>query len=142
MSKDNTNSGILYKNSDDWKIIQQGKLNIEGEEQRIIGVSRKNKDGQPMVELYRAIGTLKKNEDKQSDKSPNAKGVVNKIKDSGAMTISAWKETSERGNPYTSLKCKEFSANEDYKDQDEKNDEQQLNSEESTIEDLDDEIPF
>ena len=48
MTKDNTNSGILYKNSDDWKIIQQGKLNIEGEEQRIIGVSRKNKDGQPM----------------------------------------------------------------------------------------------
>ena len=110
MSKDNTNSGILYKNSDDWKIIQQGKLNIEGEEQRIIGVSRKNKDGQPMVELYRAIGTLKKNEDKQSDKSPNAKGVVNKIKDSGAMTISAWKEISEAGNPYTSLKVREFSS--------------------------------
>ena len=97
--RDNTNSGILYKNTDDWKIIQQGKLNIEGDEQRIIGVSRKNKDGQPMVELYRAIGTLKKNEDKQSDKSPNAKGVVNKVMDKGAMTISGWKETSEAGNP-------------------------------------------
>ena len=116
MSKDNTNSGILYKNSDDWKIIQQGKLNIEGEEQRIIGVSRKNKDGQPMVELYRAIGTLKKNEDKQSEKSPNAKGVVNKIKDSGAMTISAWKEISEAGNPYTSLKVREFSSDSSYSD--------------------------
>ena len=116
MSKDNTNSGILYKNSDDWKIIQQGKLNIEGEEQRSIGVSRKNKDGQPMVELYRAIGTLKKNEDKQSEKSPNAKGVVNKIKDSGAMTISAWKEISEAGNPYTSLKVREFSSDSSYTD--------------------------
>ena len=116
MTKDNTNSGILYKNSDDWKIIQQGKLNIEGEDQRIIGVSRKNKDGQPMVELYRAIGTLKKNEDKQSDKSPNAKGVVNKIKDSGAMTISAWKEISEAGNPYTSLKVREFSSDSSYTD--------------------------
>ena len=116
MAKDNTNSGILYKNSDDWKIIQQGKLNIEGEEQRIIGVSRKNKDGQPMVELYRAIGTLKKNEDKQSEKSPNAKGVVNKIKDSGAMTISAWKEISEAGNPYTSLKVREFSSDSSYND--------------------------
>ena len=116
MSKDNTNSGILYKNSDDWKIIQQGKLNIEGEEQRIIGVSRKNKDGQPMVELYRAIGTLKKNEDKQSEKSPNAKGVVNKIRDSGAMTISAWKEISEAGNPYTSLKVREFSSDSSYSD--------------------------
>jgi uncharacterized protein (DUF736 family) len=116
MQRDNTNSGILYKNTDDWKIIQQGKLNIEGEEQRIIGVSRKNKDGQPMVELYRAIGTLKKNEDKQSEKSPNAKGVVNKIKDNGAMTISAWKETSEAGNAYTSLKVREFSSDSSYND--------------------------
>jgi uncharacterized protein (DUF736 family) len=114
--RDNTNSGILYKNTDDWKIIQQGKLNIEGDEQRIIGVSRKNKDGQPMVELYRAIGTLKKNEDKQSDKSPNAKGVVNKVMDKGAMTISGWKETSEAGNPYTSLKVREFSSDSSYSD--------------------------
>ena len=132
MTKDNTNSGILYKNSDDWKIIQQGKLNIEGEEQRIIGVSRKNKDGQPMVELYRAIGTLKKNEDKQSDKSPDAKGVVNKILHKGALTISGWKETSEKGNSYTQLKCREFS------NQDEKNDEHQMNQ--YTQEDNDDEI--
>ena len=116
MQKDNTNSGILYKNTDDWKIIQQGKLNIEGDEQRIIGVSRKNKDGQPMVELYRAIGTLKKNEDKQSDKSPNAKGVVNRVMDKGALTISAWKETSEAGNPYTSLKVREFSSDSSYSD--------------------------
>ena len=114
--RDNTNSGILYKNTDDWKIIQQGKLNIEGDEQRIIGVSRKNKDGQPMVELYRAIGTLKKNEDKQSDKSPTAKGVVNKVMDKGAMTISGWKETSEAGNPYTSLKVREFSSDSSYSD--------------------------
>ena len=68
--------------------------------------------------------------------------MINKLLDKGALTISAWKETSERGHSYTSLKCREFSANEDYNDQDEKNDEQQLNSEESTIEDLDDEIPF
>ena len=114
--RDNTNSGILYKNTDDWKIIQQGKLNIDGEEQRIIGVSRKIKDGQPMVELYRAIGTLKKNEDKQSDKSPNAKGVVNRVMDKGALTISAWKETSEAGNPYTSLKVREFSSDSSYSD--------------------------
>lgn len=116
MQRDNTNSGILYKNTDEWKIIQQGKLNLEGEEHRIIGVSRKNKDGQPMVELYRAIGTLKKNEDKQSDKSPNAKGVVNRVMDKGALTISAWKETSEAGNPYTSLKVREFSSDSSYSD--------------------------
>jgi len=132
--RDNTNSGILYKNTDDWKIIQQGKLNIEGDEQRIIGVSRKNKDGQPMVELYRAIGTLKKNEDKQSDKSPNAKGVVNKVMDKGAMTISGWKETSEAGNPYTSLKVREFSSDSSYSDP---NSERNVLHKEETDDDID-----
>jgi len=118
MQKDNTNSGILYKNTDDWQIVQQGKLNLEGEEHRIIGVKRKNKDGQPMVELYRAIGTLKANDSKQTDKSPDAKGVVNKIMNSGAMTISAWKDVSEAGNAYTSLKAREFTNNEDSIDND------------------------
>tara|TARA_R110002020_G_scaffold8689_3_gene35343 strand:+ start:819 stop:1241 length:423 start_codon:yes stop_codon:yes gene_type:complete len=111
MQRDNTNSGIMYKNTDDWQIVQQGKLNLDGEEHRIIGVKRKNKDGQPMIEIYRAMGTLKANDDKQGDKSPDAKGVVNKIMDKGAMTISAWKETSEAGNAYTSLKTREFTNN-------------------------------
>ena len=106
---DNTNSGVLYKNSDDWKIVQQGKLNLKGEDHRIIGVLRKNKDGQNIVELYRAMGTLKANDEKQGDKSPDAKGVVNVITDTGAMTISAWIDKSEAGNEYTSLKCREFS---------------------------------
>lgn len=106
---DNTNSGVLFNNTDDWKIVQQGKLNIEAEEHRIIGVKRNNKDGQPIIELYRAIGTLKANPDKQGDKSPDAKGVINKIIDKGAMTISAWRDKSQSGNPFTSLKLRDFS---------------------------------
>jgi len=117
MQKDNTNSGILYKNTDDWQIVQQGKLNLAGEDHRIIGVKRKNKEGEPMVELYRAIGTLKANNNKQTEKSPDALGVVNKVMNSGAMTISAWKDVSEAGNSYTSLKTREF-HNEDSIDND------------------------
>jgi len=138
-SKDENNTGVLFKNTDEWTIIQQGKLRVENVEQRIIGVKRLNKDGKPIVELYRAIGTLKSNIDKQGEKSPDAKGVINKIVDNGAMTISAWKEVSEKGNAYTQLKCREFSDNYDYKDQDEKNDEQQMNQ---TNKDIDDEIPW
>ena len=137
MQRDNTNSGILYKNTDDWQIIQQGKLNIDGEDHRIIGVKRKNKDGEPMVELYRAIGTLKANADKQGEKSPDAKGVVNKVMDQGAMTISAWKETSEAGNAYTSLKAREFTSDQGSSIDNDPNSEKNVLSE-----DLDDEIPF
>ena len=141
-SRDENNTGVLFKNTDQWTIIQQGKLRVDNTEQRIIGVKRLNKDGKPIVELYRAIGTLKSNEVKQTEKSPDAKGVINKIVDNGAMTISAWKETSERGHSYTSLKCREFSDTEDYTDEDKKNNEEQIDNEESTNEDLDDEIPF
>jgi len=137
--RDDTNSGILFKNTDDWTIIQQGKLNIDGGDHRIIGVKRLNKEGNPIVELYRAIGTLKVNEDKQSEKSPDAKGVINKITDLGAMTISAWKEKSEKGNAYTSLKLREFSNeyNQDTQEQTEAESEKDVLGE-----DLDDEIPF
>tara|TARA_R110000823_G_scaffold303129_1_gene424451 strand:- start:666 stop:1085 length:420 start_codon:yes stop_codon:yes gene_type:complete len=139
MQKDNTNSGILFKNTDEWKIIQQGKLNLDGEEHRIIGVSRKNKDGEAMVELYRAIGTLKANADKQGEKSPDAKGVVNKIMDQGAMTISAWKEKSDNGNSYTSLKTRDFTSDQGSSVHTDPNSEKNVvnNSEE-----LDDEIPW
>jgi len=136
---DNTNSGVLFKNSDQWTIIQQGKLNIDGDEQRIIGVRRKNKDGQYIVELFRAIGTLKANDEKQSEKSPDAKGVINKITDTGAMTISAWKEKSEAGNEYTQLKCRDFSN-----ESDQVHTPPNLPESKPTIvsNDLDEEIPF
>lgn len=135
-NRDNTNSGILFQNTDDWKIVQQGKLNLKGEEHRIIGVNRKNKDGQPIVEIYRAMGTLKANDEKQGDKSPDAKGVVNVITDSGAMTISAWREKSDNGNSYTSLKVREFTN-------EQKSNEQKPSPPINPVtDDLDDKIPF
>ena len=135
-NRDNTNSGILFQNTDDWKIVQQGKLNLKGEEHRIIGVNRKNKDGQPIVEIYRAMGTLKANDEKQGDKSPDAKGVVNVIQDSGAMTISAWREKSDNGNSYTSLKVREFTN-------EQKSNEQKPSPPINPVtDDLDDKIPF
>ena len=63
----NTNSGVLWaipKKKDgkpEFSLIQQGKLNIDGNEMRIVGISRFNKDGVRMVGIYREIGTIKKN---------------------------------------------------------------------------------
>ena len=116
----NTNSGVLWaipKKKDDGKpeynLIQQGKLNIDGNEMRIVGISRFNKDGEPMVGIYREIGTIKKNNLKSGEKDPDAKGVVNNIVDKGGYTISAWKEeygNGEEKNKYTSLKVRAFDS--------------------------------
>tara|TARA_R110001592_G_scaffold104633_1_gene294313 strand:- start:1244 stop:1681 length:438 start_codon:yes stop_codon:yes gene_type:complete len=105
---DETNRGVLFNISEDWSLTQQGKININGESLRVIGVKRLNKEGKEIIELYRAMGTLKKAE-KNGEKDPDAKGVVNALVDKGAMIISAWKENSERGNKYISLRLREFS---------------------------------
>ena len=105
---DETNRGVLFNISEDWSLTQQGKININGESLRVIGVKRLNKEGKEIIELYRAMGTLKKAE-KNGEKDPDAKGVVNALVDKGAMIISAWRENSERGNKYISLRLREFS---------------------------------
>jgi uncharacterized protein (DUF736 family) len=107
-SYDNTNSGILFSNSDDWIITQQGKINIGNGDERVIAVQRNNKDGVPILELYKAMGTLKKNEDKQKDDHPDAKGVINVLNNVKSMVISAWKKSNDKGNNYISLSLKDF----------------------------------
>ena len=62
---DETNRGVLFNISStdgepDWKLIQQGKININGDQLRVIGIKRLNQKGEEIVELYRAMGTLKK----------------------------------------------------------------------------------
>jgi len=135
---DETNKGVLFNITEEWKLTQQGKLNMQGDEIRIIGVKRPNKDGQPIIELYRAIGTLKQHE-KENENKPDAKGVVNIIKHDGAMSISAWKEVSNAGNHYISLKVRKFDDGNSNEKQDE---ELQNNDKDSNIDDISDDIPF
>ena len=40
---DETNRGVLFNISEDWSLTQQGKININGESLRVIGVKRLNK---------------------------------------------------------------------------------------------------
>ena len=107
---DQTNKGRLFflDEKEEWIIKYQGKLNLDGDQQRVIGVSRKNAEGQYITEVYKAIGTLKQNHNKVSENDPDAKGVVNKISNVGAMQISAWKSTSEKGNVTVSLSVRNF----------------------------------
>ena len=121
---DQTNRGALFNitstdGEPDWKLIQQGKLNINGDQLRVIGIKRLNQKGEEIVELYRAMGTLKR-ADQINEKDPYAKGVVNALVDKGAMIISAWKEESERGNKYISLKLRYFADSTGYEPKQEK----------------------
>ena len=127
---DETNRGVLFnipkstspdgeKKEPEWQLIQQGKLNINGAQLRVVGIKRLNQKGEEIVELYRAMGTLKR-ADQINEKDPYAKGVVNALVDKGAMIISAWKEQSERGNKYISLKLRDFADSTGYEPKQEK----------------------
>ena len=105
---DETNTGILFENTEKWELAKQGKLNVDGEEFRIIGVYRKNKDQEMIMDIYRSIGTLKQNVQKSKETHPDSKGVINITKNDGNKIISAWKKVSSKGNHYTSVALKNF----------------------------------
>ena len=128
---DNTNRGSLFDLRDHHEVIRQGKLNIDGKEHRVIAVKRNNKDGEPIIELYRAIGTIKKNENKTTDKHPDSKGMIEKISVDEIKAIAAWRKTSKNGNDYTSLSVSDLRPRDDMPE-----------SNQQGSDDLDDEIPF
>lgn len=143
---DETNKGVLFnipkstspdgeEKKPEWELIQQGKLNINGEQLRVVGIKRPNQKGEEIVELYRAMGTLKR-ADQINEKDPYAKGVVNALIDKGAMIISAWKEQSGRGNNYISLKLRDFADSSGYEPKQQK---QNSNDKDDTsaLEDID-----
>ena len=78
----------------------------------LISVQRKNKDKEIISEIYKAIGTLKKNKTKTRPEQPDAKGVVNHISNVKPMLISAWRKESSEGsdevNHRVSLSLKDF----------------------------------
>ena len=133
---DETNQGRLFKNTDGWKVTHQGKINFDGEEHRIIGVARLNKDKQPITELYKAMGTLKEKEKTKED-SPDAGGVVNVIKDVDTRFISAWKKTTQGNygqdeNQYINLAVNSFDSKKVEENKTEENNEQ----DQETLEDI------
>ena len=143
---DETNKGVLFsipkstspdgeEKKPEWELIQQGKLNINGDQLRVVGIKRLNQKGEEIVELYRAMGTLKR-ADQINEKDPYAKGVVNALVDKGAMIISAWKEQSESGNKYISLKIRDFADSTGYEPKEQK---QSSNDKDDTsaLEDID-----
>ena len=104
---DETNKGSLFPLREEYKVFQQGKVNIDGQDHRVIAVKRNNKEGEPMVELYRAIGTLKKNDGKTGNQ-PDARGMVESISVDSVKSMSAWKKTSKNGMDFVSLAFQEI----------------------------------
>lgn len=102
------NTGRLFKAKDNMKIRLEGEIDFEGNKKRVFGISRKNLKGEDVTDIVVSIGTLKKNNDMRSDKSPDEKGVVTVVNEIKPMSISGWKNIASNKNPYIGVKVKEY----------------------------------
>ena len=110
------NEGRLFKAKDGMAIRLEGEINFEGKKLRVFGIKRKNLRGEEVTDIVVSIGTLKKNQDKRSDASPDEKGVVTVINEVKPMSISGWKNIAQNKNPYIGIKVKEYNLdNNEYK---------------------------
>ena len=133
MQYDNTNKGALWKIKDDYKVIMNGNINMEGHDRRVIAVSRKNAQGEPTISLYEEIGNLKKHES-ENDRAPSAKGVLDVRKLENTKSVGAWKKNKKDGEEFWSISLGDYVSQTNEKTEDLDNT--------AISENLEDDIPF
>lgn len=112
MEYDNTNRGALWKINPDapYNVIMQGKININGFDRNCILIKRKNAQGQDTFEIFESMGNIKKIPDaeKQNEKAPDGKGVVEVRKTENTMGIAFWKKNKKDGEGFLSVSLSEY----------------------------------
>ena len=99
MEYDQTNKGALWKIQEDYKVVRQGKINMNGNDRRVIAVSRKNAMGKPIVSLYEEIANIVPHEG-NSENSPSAKGVIDVRKTDTTKSVGVWKKHKKDGEEF------------------------------------------
>jgi len=101
---DNTNSGVTFPPYEDQHFVLQGKVDVEGSEERIVVVKeRMSRDGEPTLVLYQRCGVLFSNDKKGNDKAPDYSGPLDMHPN---HRIAAWRGEKD-GTNYLSLKVSE-----------------------------------
>jgi|TARA_Y100000114_G_C11689208_1_gene292697 uncharacterized protein (DUF736 family) len=120
---DNTNKGVLYKVDPpkkvdgkmqyDYLVTKSGKMNFEGQEARVLGVQRKNKENKTILSFYVEIGNIQVNEQKQGN-DRDFKGQAQKLALTDSFWVSGWNNVSDKGTKYMSLQLKKKVEEEQY----------------------------
>ena len=96
MEYDNTNRGGFWKlkEGQEYNVIMQGSIDMQGFKRNCILVKRKNAQGQDTFEVFESIGNVKKvlPEEKTKDNSPDGKGIVDVRKLDTTMGIAFWRK--------------------------------------------------
>lgn len=129
MEYDNTNTGAVFPPREDQKMILQGRMNINGNEQSVCLVKATTKNGKKLVEVYGKIGVLFEDEEKKKENAPDYSGPMEGSLEN--MRIAGWRKMKDT-MPYMSLVISEKKSN---------NSEAKADVDTATA-DIDDDFPF
>ena len=103
---DNTNSGAVFKPFETMKMILQGKVNLEGNERKIVLVADKTKQDKKIIEVYQKVAVLFEDDKGNNEQRPDYSGLVEDYATDKNMRIAAWKRV-KGDNKYMSLSISE-----------------------------------
>ena len=105
----NTNSGAAFKPFDSQRLILQGKVNLEGNDRKVVLVADQTRDGKKIIEVYQKVAVLFDNDKKGNEAAPDYSGPVDDYATHKDMRIAAWKRQKDGGN-YISMQVSEKGA--------------------------------
>jgi len=86
---------------------------MSGFQRRVILIKRKNAQGQDTFEMFESVGNIKRVQDKESDKHPDGKGVLEVRKVDKTLGVSFWRRTSKNDLNYLSVSLSEMQKDKD-----------------------------
>lgn len=107
----NTNSGAAFKPFDTMKMILQGKMNIEGNDRKIVLVADETKNGKRLIEVYQKVAVLFEEDKGRNAARPDYAGPIEEYATSKNMRLAGWKRNKDGAN-YMSLQASEKQAKE------------------------------
>ena len=100
---DDTNRGAAFTPFPTQKMILQGKVNVDGNDSKIVLVSDETRDGRKIVEVFQKVGVLFENDKKGNEAAPDYSGPMKQVVESPLeKRIAGWRRMKD-GKPYMSF---------------------------------------
>ncbi|MEK9767813.1 MAG: hypothetical protein VW683_02730 [Betaproteobacteria bacterium] len=108
------NEGALFPTAKH-SVYRQGQINVDGVNKYFAIIESKNeKTGDTYFELYQKVGSIKINQDKESESKPDIySGIARNESDiaADAYKLSGWKNVSKNGLAWTKVKISPHEEN-------------------------------
>lgn len=97
---DDSNRGAAFTPFPTQRLILQGKINVDGNDMKIVNIMDETRDGKQIIEVYQKVGVLFQN-DNTKEGAPDYTGPLFETK-----RIAAWKRMKDE-KPYMSFNISE-----------------------------------